>query len=294
MGLVVLLLTATGLILLLGAGTLVHALRHPPRQTFAVALGQGHPTDPTDLGRTGQAITFTLSDQTTTPGWILTGDDPAGPVVILLHGYGDGRYGSLGRAQHVLPFASHVVVYDQRGQGESQAPTSTGSLTETPDLLHLIDQLPLDTRALVLMGYSMGAGTALAAAHQSSRVVGVVVDGAYRKWDDPLRQFFARRRYPAWPIIALARLWLRWICHTPIHFDRVDDAGHLTCPLLVLHSTDDPLCPFPCAQAIAEAAPQGQLVRFDQGGHLGLADADPVRYREALAHFFHALPKAQP
>ncbi|MCF6198656.1 MAG: alpha/beta fold hydrolase, partial [Hyphomicrobiaceae bacterium] len=163
MGLFVLLLAATGLILLLGVGALVHALRHPPRQTFAVALGRSYPTDPTDLGKTGQAITFTLSDQTTTPGWILPGDDAAGPVVILLHGYGDGRYSLLLQAQHVLPFASHVVVYDQRGQGESQAPTSTGSLIETQDLLHLIDHLPLDTQDLVLVCYSMGAGVALAA-----------------------------------------------------------------------------------------------------------------------------------
>ncbi len=296
LNLIVLLLVALAALVLLAVAALIHQLRHPPRKTFAAALARDLPTDPADLGLTAEAVTFELQDRRSTPGWIVTGHRMDGPTVVFVHGFGDSRYGALTWTDLLLPYASSVVFFDQRGQGESDSPASTGGIAEIQDLRGIIErQLPDTTRPIVLFGCSLGANTAIAAAVDATRVRGVVADSPYRFWDEPVRAIFSARRYPAWPIIPLAGLWLRLTMgRRGFPFDRAQDAARLRCPLLVLHSTDDALCPYASAQAIADAASHGRIVAFEQADHLELATADPARYRDALTAFFDELPQDPP
>jgi pimeloyl-ACP methyl ester carboxylesterase len=100
-----------------------------------------------------------------------------GPPVVLLHGLtATRRYVVMGSA--ALPRSGHrVISYDARGHGESSPapePTAYGYRDLTADLLAVLDQLGVE-RA-VLVGASMGAHTALAAAlEHPRRVAGLVV-----------------------------------------------------------------------------------------------------------------------
>jgi len=292
MGLIVLLSLGALAVAGLSVAGLLYALTHPPRKTYAAALGRGDPTEPEAVGASGPAVTFTLADGSRSPGWVLEGGAAKGPTVLLLHGYGDSRYGALTWAPLLLPHAARLVVYDQRAHGESDAKRATLGPDEAHDAAAVIDQLeemeaPDNARPLVLFGYSMGAVVALAAATlRPGHVTGVIADGVYRHWATPVHNVLRQRRYPAALLIALATpvLWLAGEGYR--RFDRAAFARKLQCPLLALHGSADRCCPLHEAQAVVDAAPDAELITFADAGHLDLASRQPQRYHDALAHFF--------
>lgn len=302
MGLLILILLAIVLLWLLGAAGLVYGLGHPKRKTFVVALAKGDPTDPADLGLKAQEVTFTLSDKTRTPGWVIEGapgnvdgNDSAGITVVIVHGFGDSRYGSLVRAPLLVPYVKKVVVFDLPGQGEAEAKRAYGGLREPDDVLAVLDQLePNDAKRIVLLGASMGAGISIVAAAEAGgtlrgRIVGVIAEGPYRHWDEPLHNLFKKNRYPRWPIIDLAWVWLRVTAKGFADFDRARYAGKLSCPLLVLHGTEDRLCPITSAKEIAEAAADGRFVEIVGGEHGNLPCEHEADYIEAVGGFIKSL-----
>ena len=103
LGLLVLFAFAYLLIVILGTAALLRQALRPPRRTIGKALAVGCPTEPADLGLGGDAVTFNLSDNTSSPGFIVTGHRPDGPAAIVLHGYTDSRFGALYRAQMLAP-----------------------------------------------------------------------------------------------------------------------------------------------------------------------------------------------
>ncbi|GAB4193024.1 MAG: alpha/beta hydrolase [Phycisphaeraceae bacterium] len=295
MGLLVLLLVAVVLLWLIGAVALVYALGHPPRKTFAVALAQGDPTEPADLELDAEAVTFSLSDGSRSPGWVIKGSATDGPTVVILHGYGDSRYGSLLRVPLVQPFSRKVVVFDLPGQGESESKRGYGGLREPRDVLAVLSQLePGDAERIVLLGASMGAGVAIAAAAEAAgelrrAIIGVIAESPYRFWDEPLHNLFRFRRYPRRPIIPLAGLWFRLTAKGFREFDRAGYAGRLNCPLLVLHGSEDRLCPVTSAKQIADAASHGRLVLIEGAGHNDMACEFADVYARAIGDFMKTL-----
>ena len=195
----------------------------------------------------------------------------------------------------IVPYARRVVVFDLPGQGDSEARRGYGGLREPADVLAVLGQLePEDAGRIVLLGSSMGAGVAIAAAAQAEgalrkAIVGVIGEGPYRLWDEPLHNLFRCKRYPRWPIIPLAGLWLWLTAKGFKDFDRSKHAARLACPLLVLHGSEDELCPITSARQIAEAAPAGRFVEIEGGGHNDLPDGHERAYTAAIEDFMKNL-----
>jgi len=300
-GLLLLLLAGLALVLLIGAAMIVRAIARPPRKTYAHALAKGDPTDPSELGRAAEAVTFRLPDETTTPGWIIAGDAPDGPTVVILHGFGDSRFGAMTRIAMLGPHASRLVVFDLRGQGESTATYCRGGETEVADAIAILNQL--GDRRVVLLGYSMGGQIAMAVAGRlaqrgDERVIGVIADGPYRRWQTPIVGTLRCKGLPAFPLVPLARAMIVLGMGRAVLFDRGVDAGAMRCPMLILHGEADPVCPIEEARSLAEASPAATLVTFEEGTHLDLDACDPARYQDAVGTFFtrvareHASPKS--
>ncbi len=295
MGILYLILISVILIWLLSAAGLVYALTHPRRKTFAVALGKGDPTDPADLELDAQAVTFSLTDKLRTPGWIIEGKQPAGPTIVIVHGFGDSRYGALKRSPLWLDFARKVVVFDMPGQGESESPRGYGGLREPDDLLAVLGQLePDDAKQILLMGVSIGGGIAIAAAAKAEEqvrqsILGVIAESPYRYWDQPLHNLFRYRRYPRYPIIPLTGVWLGLTTKGFKDFDRAHHAAKLGCPLLVIHGSEDGLCPPQAGREIAQAAPDGTYFQIDGAGHEDLPFEHEQAYRAAVSDFLQKL-----
>ena len=163
---------------------------------------------------------------------------------------------------------------------------------EPGDVLAVLEGLPdeLHGKPVVLFGYSLGGQiTVKTAGLNPDRFAGVIIDGAYRHWDSPIRLKLKRYRVPSFPFIQIvgAFFWLTGLIHK---FDRVQYAKQIPCPLLVLHGTDDRICPLQEGKDLADAAPLGTFVPFEDGRHNQLHEQEPEAYREALASFFDTLP----
>src|SRR5690348_14841305 len=70
----------------------VRVLTHPPRRSYAWAVTRNLPGDPAELPQPAeyQQWSFT-SHGLSLPAWEIAGADPAGPTVIVTHGWGDSR-----------------------------------------------------------------------------------------------------------------------------------------------------------------------------------------------------------
>lgn len=299
LGLFILFAVALALISLLGSVALLLTIHRPRRKTFAVALALDCPTEPADLELAGEDAVFTLPDGHTSPGWIIEGERTDGPTVVILHGHRDSRYGALYRAKKLAPYARHTVVFDWPGHGDCTAPWMMFGQREADDLLAVLDGLPeamLNAGPAgrpVLFGYSLGAQIAIkAAGDHPDRFSGVIADGPYRHWDSPVRTRLKLMRIPAFIFVYPIAAYYTLRGYLP-GFDRLRYAKKITAPLLVLHGTHDPICPYEEGKELADAAPQGTFVSIDGGGHINLAGHDGDTYHAALGVFFTKLGERQ-
>jgi pimeloyl-ACP methyl ester carboxylesterase len=127
-------------------------------------------------------------------------------------------------------------------------------------------------------GFSMGAVVAMAAAARrdprADRVAGIVAVGPYLDFHASLRGRLGRSGYPARPMSDLVLGAFRLAGIRPPGAGRV--APDLRCPLLVLHGSDDVVCPPEHGRAIAAMVPGGRFRELDgaehSDGHLVAAD----------------------
>ncbi|MEM9295152.1 MAG: alpha/beta fold hydrolase [Planctomycetota bacterium] len=290
----------------LGSAAVAWGMARPKRETPAVAMARGHPIDPADVGLTAESMTFRLAKGVTTPGWVLTGGDPTGPDVVMLHGFSSSRSSALRRAAWVAPYARRVVAFDQRGAGESSAGWCTFGRLESQDAAAVVEQLPAPEGAteagsapvregaasVVLYGWSMGAQTAvLAAADRPDLFAGVIAESPFHTRDEPVQIRLRKRKLPAWPWVEFGALLVQAMGgSTP--FDRGDDAARVNAPVLVVHGEDDTVCLPHSGRRIAEAAPQGRYIGVPGARHNDLLDVGETAYRDAIAAFFASLPAA--
>lgn len=275
-----LLLIGLAIVMVALIGHTVYSLTHPPRRTYASAVARSRAGDPSEIPpaeggpRAFESWTFESRDNAL-PVWDMRGDDPHGPVMIVTHGWGDSRIGSLSRASALAPLASRLVLWDMPGHGDAPG-TSTLAAREPSDLVALIDRLE-GTASIVLVGWSMGAAVSLVAANaRAERVIGVIAESPYRLPETPARNALIASYLPYRVNLPVA-MWLvgvevgagpRW--NRPEPFDRARWAAGLKCPLLVIHGGEDRISPLGDGRTIAEAAERGRLLVVDGAGHDGI------------------------
>ena len=105
-----------------------------------------------------------------------------GAAVVVAHGGGGTRVGSV---RHALVLARHgygVLLYDARGNGESEGRHDAMGWTWEPDVeaaVTWLSQRPdVDSRRIGALGISTGAEAVLQAAAHDPRIAAVVSDGA--------------------------------------------------------------------------------------------------------------------
>jgi pimeloyl-ACP methyl ester carboxylesterase len=267
-------------------------LTRPTRRTYASALAGGRAGDPSELPATTQphgkwewrAWTFS-SRGLEFPTWEIDGLNPAGPTIVLSHGWGDSRIGGLGRAPWLATMASRVVLWDMPGHGDAPGVCSLGT-NEPTDLLALVERLAESSpNGIILYGWSLGAGVSIAAAALPSdsrrRIIAVIAENPYRLAATPARNVLRMARLPHRLTLESALWLLDRIGSTPgltrDAFDRADQAASMRVPLLVIHGEVDEVCPLEDGKAIAAAAKHGTIVVIPGAGHTGMWTTEASR-----------------
>lgn len=293
-GLLILMLIALVLVLVAGGAAVAHRLTHPPRLTYGTQVARELPTDPHDLGFAFTTRAIPLERGRSLEAWEVEGGREDGPTLIMLHAWGNGRLGQLAWLNVLQPVAGRLVLFDQRGHGESSEFTCEWGGGECADARAVIEDVRLREpgRPIVLFGCSMGAMVAIetAIAAGPERVAGVIADSPYRHPAEAVRQYMRMRHLPTWPLVELAAIVMRFSCPAFADYDTTDRAAQLRQPLLVFHGADDAVVPLEHASAIVAAAADARLEVFVGAAHLKCAQ-HPLRYQRAVARFLREISR---
>ncbi len=318
-GLLILLAASLALGWLLLVMFTVWLLTHPPRRSYAYAVARNLPGDPSEItvtgpdGSTRRGLAFTEWHATcrggALPVWEVQGLNTSGPTVIITHGWGDSRVVMLPRLAALAPLASRIILWDLAAHGDAPKGRFTLGAVEYEDLLALFDDVAESPNSsadprIFLYGFSLGAGVSIHAAHamplwklkDHAALAGVIAEAPYRLPITPARNVLRMRGFPYRSNIGPAIVWLKatlgfWFRDR--NFDR--SSQRLDAPLLVLHGTDDPICPLMDAREIA-AAHESRLIEIPGGGHNNLW-TDPAfasQMLAAVAQFVASAPVRSP
>jgi pimeloyl-ACP methyl ester carboxylesterase len=240
--------------------------------------------------------------------------DPAGRQVVFLHGAGMDHTVWQFPARYFANRGRAVLAPDLPGHGASDGP----ALATVAALAAWVDWLLAEVgfAAATLVGHSMGAAVALAAAAASSRVAGLALLGAALRMPvhpDLMAAAAADRReasdlVASWGHGGIGRmggnpvpgLWLmegarrllegagRQVLATDLAacagFDAAGLAARVRCPTLVLIGGEDRMTPPGAGEALAAAIPGARCVRLAGVGHMMMTER-PDAVIDALAAF---------
>jgi fermentation-respiration switch protein FrsA (DUF1100 family) len=171
--------------------------------------------NPADLGLGYEDIEFTSrEDSLTLRGWYLSAED-GDSIIIMVHGgemhRADPSIGMLDIAAALVKSDYNVLMFDLRGHGESDGDRMSAGYYERNDLLGAVDFVKdRGFERIGVLGFSMGAATALMAASESDDIDCVVSDSCYADLADIMgREFKARSGFPEFflsPVLAMVEL----------------------------------------------------------------------------------------
>lgn len=245
------------------------------------------PATPADLGLEFEAVRFTTDDGITLSGWLVPSARETRTAVIVLHGFSGHRLPELAAFVPWLHECHHVLQFDFRGHGESDASTITLGTHERRDVGAAVRFL--ESRGLgpiALLGVSMGAAVAIVSAPDLP-VAAVVADAAFAELHHPIANRMREVGYP------LAGLGARAIVAGAMFRTRSRLADPLSAvarvaprPLLLIAPRNDQLISWRQSLRLFKAAGEPKELMIVEGaGHAEAYAVDPEAYKRRVLDF---------
>jgi uncharacterized protein len=250
--------------------------------------------------RTGfpvQEIHFPAADGVRLAGWLAVASGGA-PTIILVHGFKGSRMSMLPWARFLYAAGYNVLLFDDRGCGESDGWGIALGAREADDVIgavrYLQGRADLTNHHIGALGVSLGAGIVLLAAAREPALGAVVADSA---WTDEHAQLDRMDTLPLGPLAVPALPYEPGLVDTLIGADLASArpiasiARIAPRAVLLIHSADDRNATTPLSgeQALFAAAgqPKQQWIA-PSGGHAGALSAHPAEYEARVLAFFAA------
>lgn len=258
----------------------------PEVRPFAPDLPDA-PATPADLGLDYETVRFVTIDGVWLSGWLVAAGRETASAVIVLHGFSGHRLPELATVVPWLAERHHVLQFDFRGHGESDAGPVTLGANERRDVAAAVAFLAargLDRVAL--LGVSMGAAIAIVSAPDLP-VKAVVADAAYAELHHPIANRMREAGYPfagvgSRAIVAAAGLRARSRLVDPVHWvSRISPRG-----LLIIAPKDDALISWRQGVRLYEAAAEPKELYVVEGAeHAEAFAVAPEAYRSRVLDF---------
>lgn len=253
---------------------------------------------PFEVGVPAEDISFTAADGVRLAGWWL--DQPPRPhdvVVICAHGHRGGKADLLGIGPGLWRAGHSVLLFDFRGCGASGDGPQSLAHHEQRDLAAAIDVVAARRPGarIAVVGFSMGASTAILTAATDNRVDLLVLDSPFATMSEVVASAYRRHRLPPRMLLPIADLVTR--ARYGYWFGQVRPVDVIAAlaprPILLLHGEADRIIPVEHARALAAAAGPGlDLVTFAGADHCGGYFLDRPGYIARVAGFLanHTTP----
>jgi uncharacterized protein len=247
---------------------------------------------PVEFGLAWEDIRLRTSDGIELKGWWIPAK-AATRTLIFLHGYG-GTYDpdlKYVPAFHAKGF--NVLLFDFRAHGRSGGGYTTVGALERRDCLAALDfALERGSRAIGLLGFSMGGRVAILTAPGCPQVKAVVSDGGPALLSTVALVELQRKGIPRWLGKILAFMMELGMCLCSgidvFHQEPLLQAAKLSpLPVLFIHGDHDPYTHLDELERMVRAAgPNAECWRIAEAGH---RDADvfrPDEYNKRVMAFF--------
>lgn len=221
-----------------------------------------------------RARDWVIQGQPPLNGWWVDGEDPAGPVVLVAHGWGANAGVTLPLVKAAVPVASHVLTYDARGHGRNSVSPQVSLRSFRDDVARAVEAVreKAPRRPLVVIGHSMGGAGAVLAAVAGAPISGLLVLATPYHLYDVIVAYLDDRGLPGRWIVPLLRPFWRMRIGVPereIHPGKA--AERLRIPFRVVHPENDTRVVPAEGEALAQAAGVA-LVRIEGAGHTDVLD----------------------
>lgn len=258
---------------------------HPPRMPVV--------STPARYDLAFETVALTARDGTRLAGWFVPRPG-ARAAVILCHGYPVNRQTMLSLVPPLHRAGFHVLAFDFRALGESEGRACTVGHEEPWDVQAAVEFLKkrpdVDPQRIGVLGWSMGAASALIAAADEPALRAVVADSAFARLDEMAEQRL--RPLPTAIRIPLARSSRAWAeqwsgCSasevSPLRAVRQMAPR----PVLFIHGERDRLIPVRHARLLFDAAPSPRGLWIVPGaGHVRSYRRHRAAYEQRVITFF--------
>ncbi len=258
-------------------------LTHPGRKALS-----GAPSMPY------RDVTFPSSDSLQLSGWFL--DAASNRTVILVHGYRENRLQEnvpgLDVAEGLVGNGYNVLMFDLRDSGSSAGSLTTIGVFEQRDVLGAIayvHSLGRPAEHVALLGFSMGAATALLTAGHGGDAQAVISDSAfadlYPYLQDNLTVWSHLPTFPFTPLILGLEPAITGA--DPRLADPIHWVGKISAPILFIHGLADGSIPYRNSEELARAAtnPASELWLVPGADHVKSFETDRQGYWQHLLPF---------
>ena len=215
---------------------------------------KSHLQNPEQLGLEYDNVYLESGTGITIHGWWLAAKTPLQGTVYFLHGNAENISTHIRNVAWLPEYGYEVFLIDYRGFGLSEGSSDLpGALEDIrTGFRYLLERNANREVPVYLLGQSLGASMALyfAATDPQARenLDAVISDAAFTRYSEIARH-------------ATGQSWLTWALQYPASwsmirgYDPVDFVADIApVPLLLIHSTDDPVIPYVYSQQLFQAA----------------------------------------
>jgi len=241
------------------------------------------------LGPAWRSLTFPGTNGMRLGAWYCgVGSDK--PLVILFHGYGGEKTGTLKEARVFLELGLSVLLVDFRGSGDSSESYTTVGHDEAEDVAAAVAfaQASLPHSKLVLYGISMGAAAVLGAVHSCGvKPDAIIVEAVFDRMLSTVRHRFELMGMPSFPAAQLLVFWGGWqFGFNGFGNNPVEYAASVRCPILFFHGADDPRARLAEARRVYNAVPGLKWFKEFAGvRHAATVVAYPEQWKQTVSQF---------
>lgn len=229
---------------------------------------------PDHIGLPYEDLYLTTEDDVKIHGWYIRHTEPRATMLLLTGNAGNISY-RLEKLRIFHELGLSVLIIEYRGYGLSEGtPTEQGTyLDALAAWQYLIVERGIPADKIILYGESLGAGVATWLMDQHAPG-GLIVESAFTSIVD-----IGRHYYPYLPVKLLTR----------IKYPTLERISNSSCPVLVIHSSDDEIIPLTHGLRLYEAAKEPKFILEISGDHNNGFYISRDQYSNGIARFIEQL-----